>query len=143
MLYGEYRHTLDDKGRLSLPAKFRGELGDRVIVSKGLEKCLFVFSAKEFEGLMTRLAAMPLARKEAREFSRFLLAGSADAEVDSHGRVLLPANLREHAGLEREAVVIGVGARAEIWDPAHYDSASDKTRSRYEEIAENLLDLGI
>jgi MraZ protein len=143
MLYGEYRHSLDDKGRVSLPAKFRTELGERVVVSKGLEKCLFVFATKEFEGLMERLGDLPLGRKEAREFSRFLLAGSADADLDSHGRVLLPSGLREYAGLEKETVLIGVSTRAEIWDPVAYESFSRRAKSEYENIAEKLLDLGI
>jgi MraZ protein len=143
MLYGEYRHSLDDKGRVSLPAKFRAELGERVVVSKGLEKCLFVFSTAEFESLLKRLGDMPLGRKEAREFSRFLLAGSADAEVDSHGRILLPAALRDYAGLEKDAVLIGVSTRAEIWRLASYEEFSRRAEGEYEDVAGKLLDLGI
>lgn len=143
MLYGEYRHTLDDKGRVSLPAKFRAELGDRVVVTKGLEKCVFVYSHQAFEELVGQLASLPLGKKDARDFSRILLAGSNDAEVDSHGRILLPANLRQYAGLEREVVWIGVSSRAEIWDPVAYESFTKKAEGEYEAIAEKLLDLGI
>ncbi len=143
MLYGEYRHTLDGKGRVSVPAKFRAELGDRVVVTKGLEKCIFVYSYKVFEELVGRLGSLPLGKKDARDFSRILLAGSNDAEVDSHGRVLLPGNLRQYAGLEREAVWIGVSSRAEIWDPAAYESFTKRAEGDYEAIAEKLLDVGI
>jgi MraZ protein len=143
VLFGEFRHTIDDKGRLSLPAKFRPDLGERVVVSKGLEQCLFVFPMKEFEALVERLKAMPLGRKEAREFSRFLLAGSVDVEIDSHGRILLPQNQREYAGLEREAVLIGVSSRVEIWDRQAYEEFSQRADSEFESIAEKLIDLGI
>ncbi len=143
MLYGEFRHTIDDKGRVSLPAKFRAELGDHVVVTKGLDKCIFVHSHKAFEELVGRVGTLSLTRKDSRDFSRTLLAGSNDAEVDSHGRILLPANLREFAGLEREAVWIGVGGRAEVWDPVAYESFRKKAESEYESIAEKLLDVDI
>ncbi|MEW6031609.1 MAG: division/cell wall cluster transcriptional repressor MraZ [Bacillota bacterium] len=143
MFFGEFRHTIDDKGRLSLPAKFRLELGERVVITKGLERCLFVFPMKEFEALVERLKGLPLGRKEAREFSRFLLAGSTDVEVDGHGRVLIPQNLREYAGLERETVVIGVSSRVEVWDRQAYDDFSDRASDEFEATAEKLIDLGI
>lgn len=140
MLYGEFRHTLDDKGRVSLPAKFRGELGDHVVVTKGLEHCIFVHTKRAFEDLVAQLNALPLGRKDAREFSRILLASSNDADVDSHGRILLPANLRQYAGLERDTVWIGVSTRAEIWDPAAYEAFTKRAESDYEATAEKLLD---
>lgn len=139
MLYGEYHHTLDEKGRVSLPAKFRAELGDHVVVTKGLEKCIFVYSSKRFEELVAKLEALPLGRKAVRDFSRILLASSTDAEVDSHGRILLPANLRQWAGLERAVVWIGVSSRAEIWDPVAYEAFTKRAESEFETIAEELL----
>lgn len=143
MLYGEYRHTLDDKGRVSLPAKFRADLGERVVVSKGLDRCLFVFSVSRFESLMEHLGRQQLGRTEARSFARFLLAGSTDIEVDSHGRVLLPLSLREYAGLTKDAVLIGVSTRAEIWDAAAYEAFDERAETNYESMAEKVLDLGI
>mgnify|MGYP005871091959 CR=1 FL=1 len=143
VLYGEYQHSLDPKGRLSLPAKFRAELGERVVISRGLEKCLFVVSVKEFEALVERLKGLPLGRREARDFTRFLLAGSADAEVDSHGRILIPQSLREYAGLEREVVLIGVATRVEIWDRRAYEAFSERAEDEFEANAEKLMDRGV
>lgn len=143
MLFGEFQHTVDDKGRVSLPAKFRSDLGERVVVSKGFEHCLSVYPVKEFEALVERLKNLPPGRKEAREFTRFLLAGSADVEVDSHGRVFLPANLREYAGLEREVVLIGVSNRVEIWDKQAYETFSKRADTEFEALAEKLIDLGL
>ena len=143
VLYGEYQHTIDDKGRVSLPAKFRVELGEKVAVCKGLENCLYVFSAKQFEGLVERMSASPIGSRAVREFSRGFLSGVTDAEVDGHGRILLPQAFREYAGLEREAVVVGVATRAEIWDVVAFQSFKDSIKDRFEEMAEKLIDLGI
>lgn len=143
VLYGRYLHTIDDKGRVSLPAKFRAKLGDRVVITEGLEKCLFVWAIKEFESRVERLGSLPLTSKEAREFSRAFLGGSADAEVDSHGRILLPQSMREYAGLEREVVMIGVSNRVEIWDKQAYEEFSRRIKDEYADVAEKLIDLGI
>ena len=141
MLMGEYSHSLDAKGRLIFPAKLREQMGDKFVISKGLDGCLFAFPPEEWEKLETKLMKLPLTNKEARKFSRYLLAGAIEAELDKQGRVLLPQNLREAAALERDVVLCGVGSRVEIWDRGRW-----LTCSGYEdvdEIADNMADLGI
>jgi len=138
MFYGEYRHTMDDKGRLSLPAKFRSELGERVVVSKGVDKCLYVWTLKKFEEVSRQLADNPNPQAEFREFRRIFLAGSTDTEVDSHGRILIQGGHREHAGLGRNVVVIGVSNRVEIWDAETYDVYSEKARENFAAVAEKI-----
>jgi len=133
---------MDDKGRLSLPAKFRSELGDRVVVAKGVDKCLYVYPLKEFEAVNRWLEEHASSQKEFRDFRRFFLAGSADTEVDGHGRILIQASHREYAGLEREVVVIGVSRRVEIWDAATYDAYSETARENFAAAAEKLVDFG-
>ncbi len=141
VLYGRYLHTLDDKGRVSLPAKFRAELGDRVFITEGLDKCLFLWSAKEFEIRMERLGELPQNQKEARDFSRLFLSGSVEVEVDSHGRILLPEMMRQYAGLEREVMIIGVAKRAEIWDRQAYEEFRARANNEYSDLAGKLVDL--
>ena len=114
MLYGEYRHNMDQKGRITVPLKFRDYLGDKFYVCKGLDKCLFLYSEAEWQGLIDKIAAMPVA--QARSVQRFMFAGAADVECDKQGRILLPQNLRDFAGLNKDVTVIGSGSRAEIWD---------------------------
>ena len=114
MLIGEYAHTIDAKGRVFVPARLREDLGERFILSKGLDNCLFVYSAEEWAALESRIRALPLSK--GRQLQRFFFSGASEAEVDKQGRVLLPQNLRAYAGLERDAVIIGASTRAEIWD---------------------------
>lgn len=142
MFYGEYRHTMDDKGRLSLPAKFRSELGDRVVVTKGIDKCLYVYTLDGFEDLTRRLGDHASSERQFRDFRRRFLAGSVDTDVDGHGRILIQAGHREHAGLERDVVVIGVARRVEIWDAAAYDAYSEAASESFAAAAEKLADFG-
>ena len=114
MLYGEYQHNLDAKGRVTIPAKFREDLGDKFYVCKGLDKCLFVLSEEGWQKMMTGISALPAA--QSTKLQRFFFAGAAEAEPDKQGRVLLPQSLRDYAGLSKETTVIGTGTRAEIWD---------------------------
>ena len=116
MLIGEYEHTLDAKGRVSMPAKLRRDMGEAFIVTKGLDGCLFAFSQDEWMNFETKLKSLPLSDKNARNFVRFFLAGATECELDKQGRFLIPANLRKEANLEKEAVIIGVGTRLEIWN---------------------------
>ena len=125
MLLGEYEHTLDAKGRLAVPAKLRDSLGNRFIITKGLDGCLFVYDMDEWQRLEQKLAALPMSRKTARDFIRFLFGGACEAECDKQGRVLLPANLRKHAGLVKDAVIVGVGSRAEIWDAQRWNEYNE------------------
>ena len=135
MFIGEYNHTIDSKGRLIVPSKFREALGDEFVVTKGLDGCLFVFPMEEWNVFTQKLHDLPLTKKEARQFSRFFLAGAASCEVDRQGRILLPAVLRDFAQLDKEAVLVGVSSRIEIWSKTKWDAIND--------IAEHMADLGI
>ena len=141
MLIGEYEHTLDAKGRVSMPAKLRRDMGEAFIVTKGLDGCLFAFSQDEWMNFETKLKSLPLSDKNARNFVRFFLAGATECELDKQGRFLIPANLRKEANLEKEAVIIGVGTRLEIWNKETW-LAKDEAISA-DEIAENMTMLGI
>ncbi|TWH48369.1 division/cell wall cluster transcriptional repressor MraZ [Sporomusa sp. KB1] len=143
MFMGEYLHTIDNKGRLIFPAKFRDELGELFIATKGLDNCLFVYTRSEWAILEEKLKKLPLAKPEARAFVRFFFSGAAELECDKQGRVLLPTNLREHAGLDKDVVVIGVSTRIEVWNKAAWDEYNQKVSPTVAEIAENLADLGI
>lgn len=143
MLMGEYLHTVDVKGRLILPAKFRDELGELFIVTKGLDNCLFVYAKEEWAILEGKLKQLPLAKPEARAFVRFFFAGAAEVECDKQGRVLLPTNLRDYAQLEKDVVVLGVSNRVEIWSKSVWDNYSEQISPTVANIAESLVDLGI
>ena len=141
MLIGEYEHTIDAKGRLSMPAKLRRDMGEAFIVTKGLDGCLFAFSQEEWKNFETKLKSLPLSDKNARNFVRFFLAGATECEIDKQGRFLIPSNLRTAANLEKEAVIIGVGTRLEIWNKNVWISKDEEISA--DEIAENMTMLGI
>lgn len=143
MLLGEYEHSIDTKGRIAMPAKLREGLGGKFIITKGLDGCLFVYAMDEWQRVEQKLASLPMSRKTARDFTRFLFGGACDGECDKQGRVLLPANLRRYAGLERDAVIVGVGSRAEIWDAAKWQQYNEESAEDVNELAEQLADLGI
>lgn len=143
MLLGEYQHTLDEKGRMALPAKFRKKLEAGAIITRGLDKCLFVFGKKEWEILAQKLIALPLAQANSRAFSRLMLAGAMDVEIDKQGRILVPDYLREYAQLKKEVVVAGLYNRMEIWEKDIWKQYKEKTESQSEEIAEKLGELGV
>lgn len=143
MLLGEYRHNLDSKGRLAIPAKFREVLGQGAILTRGLDGCLFVYSAKEWEGLVAKLMALPLAQANSRAFVRLMLSGASDVDFDAQGRILVPEYLRDYAGMGKQAVVTGLYNRIEIWDSARWNQYKTKTESASDEIAEKLGELGI
>ena len=141
MLIGEYEHTIDAKGRLSMPSKLRRDMGEAFIVTKGLDGCLFAFSQEEWKNFETKLKSLPLSDKNARNFVRFFLAGATECEIDKQGRFLIPSNLREAGKLEKEAVIIGVGTRLEIWNKDVWTSKDEEISA--DEIAENMTMLGI
>jgi MraZ protein len=143
MFIGEYNHNLDAKGRIAVPAKFRNELSAGAIVTRGLDKCLFVFNAKDWEALAQKLIALPLAQANSRAFSRLMLAGAVDCELDGQGRILLPEYLRKYAGLKKETTVAGLYNRIEIWDAEIWNAYKEKTESSSDEIAEKMGELGI
>lgn len=138
MLYGEYQHSLDVKGRVNFPARLREGLGTRFFLTKGLDNCLFVYSEEEWAALEQKLRALPMSK--ARSLQRFFFAGAADVEPDKQGRVLIPANLREYAGLDKDVVVIGASNHAEIWDKARYERISEELTS--DQVAEAMDEIG-
>ena len=141
MLIGEFEHSLDVKGRLIMPVKLRTDMGDKFIVTKGLDGCLFAFSQNEWLNFETKLKALPLSDKNARNFVRFFLSGATECEIDKQGRFLIPNNLRIAANLEKEAVIIGVGTRLEIWNKQIWEKCDENISA--DEIAENMTMLGI
>ena len=138
MLFGEYEHTLDPKGRLAMPAKLREGLGNHFMVTKGLDECLFVFDMEQWQLLEEKLKSLPLTGKTARNFTRFLFGGACECECDKQGRILLPPNLRAHAGLEKDAVIVGVGTRAEIWSKEKYAAYNEASADDNFEALESL-----
>ena len=143
MLIGEYEHSLDIKGRLILPAKIREDMGDKFIVTKGLDGCLFGFSQNEWTNFEEKLKTLPLTNKNARDFVRFFLSGATECEIDKQGRFLIAGNLREYANLEKDAIIIGVGTRIEIWNREKWKSYNSDENISADEIAENMTMLGI
>ncbi len=141
MFMGEYNHTVDTKGRLIVPSKFRELLGDEFVVTKGLDGCLFVYSGDEWKLMETKFREVSQFSKEARKFARFFFAGAATCEVDKQGRVLLPANLREFAGIEKEVVLAGVVNHIEIWSKDRWQDTNEY--DDVEEIAEHMASLGL
>ncbi|MRS12515.1 MAG: transcriptional regulator MraZ [Actinobacteria bacterium] len=143
MFLGEYQHTLDAKGRLSLPAKFRNQMSGSFVVAKGLEGSLYVSSAEAYEGFLSQLTGRNDFDEKHRQVRRFFTAGAHEGELDSAGRVTIPASLREYAKLERDVTVIGNGDRIEIWDSAAWAVYNGETEGRIEEVTSELADLGI
>ena len=141
MFMGEYNHSVDAKGRLNVPSKFREQLGNEFVVTKGLDGCLFVYSQEEWKRIEESLREKPLTSKDARKFMRFFFAGAAALELDKQGRILLPANLREYAGIDKEVVSVGVFSRVEIWSKERYLENNDF--DDMDEIAEHMAELGI
>ena len=141
MLMGEYSHSLDTKGRLIMPAKLRQDIGDKFILTKGLDGCLFAFSQTEWNNFEEKLKGLPLSDKNARNFVRFFLSGATECEIDKQGRFLIPTNLRISANLEKDAIIIGVGTRIEIWNKETWEKCDEEISA--DEIAENMANLGV
>ena len=141
MFMGEYNHTIDAKGRLIVPSKFRETLGDTFVVTKGLDGCLFVYDNEEWGIFEEKLKSLPITNKEARQFVRFFLAGAAEVEVDKQGRILVPNVLREFAELNKDVVLIGVASRIEIWSKERFEGMT--AYEDMDEIAEHMAELGI
>ena len=142
MLLGEHRHTLDPKKRLAIPAKLRKEMGKTVVVTHGLDSCLFVYPMKQWERIAEKLANLPLGQADTRGFNRFMLAGAVETDVDSMGRILIPDFLKEFAALDGEVVVTGVHIRLEIWNAGAWDTYKDRVRKQADALAEKLGELG-
>ena len=139
MLLGTHTPKLDEKGRIVLPAKFRDELADGLVVTRGQERCIYVFSAKQFQSVHEKIAQAPVTSEEARRYLRVFLSGASDESVDKQGRVLLPQLLREYAGLNKELVIIGVGSRAEIWDAQSWSEYLAKNEESFVNQAQEVI----
>lgn len=140
MFMGTYEHSIDTKGRVIIPAKFREQLGDSFVVTLGLDGCLFVYPENEWQDFVKELRELP-GSKEARKLQRYFMAGAAPCDVDKQGRVLIPANLREKAELEKDIVFVGVMSKIEIWSKEHWDENDDF--ENVDEIAEHMSELGL
>jgi MraZ protein len=143
MFLGEFEHTIDQKGRLAVPAKFRNALADGAVVTRGLDNCLTIYPKKEWEKLAEKIASLPITEPNARSFSRLMLAGAMDVEADKQGRIILPAYLRQYAKLGANVVVAGLYTRIEIWDKEAWAAYSKESQENSTEIASRLSDLGI
>lgn len=143
MFMGEYQHTLDTKGRLIVPAKFREDLGAGAVLTRGLDHCLFLFPMDEWRVLEEKLKTLPLTKAGARQFVRFLFSGATECELDKQGRLIVPQNLRDYAQIQKDAVVIGVSNRIEIWSKETWEAYVEEAEESYEAIAESIVDLGI
>lgn len=143
MFIGEYHHSVDEKGRMAVPAKFRSKLQQGAVVTKGLDNCLVVYPRAEWENLAQKLSSLPISQANTRAFSRLMLAGAMDVELDKQGRMLLPEYLRSYSELGKKAVVAGLYNRIEIWDADKWESYRNETEAASNEIAEQLGELGV
>lgn len=143
MFIGEYQHSIDPKKRLAVPSKFRVELKNKVVVTRGLDKCLFIYPIKVWEELANKLGTMPVGESATRSFIRLQLAGAVDVEVDKQGRILIPDYLKDYAGLEKNVVIAGIYNRLEIWDEEKWKSYKKDAEKNTDEIAEQLGKLGV
>jgi len=143
MLIGQYQHTIDNKKRLALPIKFRGELGGQVIITSGIEKCLVVYTQKEWEILSTKLSNLPISAAEARSFTRVTLANAMEVCLDKLGRILIPDYLKEYAGFKKNVVICGLSSRLEIWDAEKWQVYRTEAEKGVAEIVSKLGPMGI
>lgn len=143
MFIGEYQHTLDAKNRAIMPSKFREKLGDRFVMTKGLDNCLFVYSQNEWSIVEEKLKSLPMTNKDARAFLRFFFAGASECELDKQGRIVIPTNLKEYARIDRELVIIGISTRIEIWSKEEWNKFNSDANISYEDVAEKMSQLGI
>ncbi|GAB3539873.1 division/cell wall cluster transcriptional repressor MraZ [Arthrobacter tecti] len=139
MFLGTHTPRLDEKGRLILPAKFRDELSDGLVLTRGQERCIYVFSQREFEKVHEQMREAPISSRQARDYIRVFLSGASDEVPDKQGRVTIPPTLRNYAGLDRELAVIGAGSRAEIWDASAWNSYLEEKENSFSETDEDAL----
>lgn len=139
MFMGEHHHSIDDKGRLIIPAKFREELKERFIVTRGIENCLFVYPEENWQKIVTKLESLPFTKKDARNFIRFFLSGATVAEFDKQGRINITSPLVNYAGITKDCVIIGTGDRLEIWSQEAWNEYFNSAKDNMSDIAENLF----
>ena len=140
MLSGEYRHNLDEKKRIIIPSKIRSEMGDNIVVTRGLDGCLFGYNEKNWEGIMQKLNTLPFTKRDARNFTRFLASGATLLEFDKQGRIVIPKFLSDYASLSKEVVIVGVIDRIEIWSKDKWDEFMEDNIENLSDISENLFD---
>jgi len=143
MLIGEYKHTLDPKKRLSLPSKWRKELGVKLVITRGLDNCLFVYPLKEWQKITQKVGQLPLGQADTRSFNRFFLSGAVEVEVDSVGRILVPDFLKDFAVLGSKVVLAGIYDRIEIWDEKKWESYKSTIEKQADQLAEKLGEIGV
>jgi len=143
MFTGEYQHTLDGKGRVIIPSRLRDGLGERFVVTRGLDHCLFVYPSSEWVRLEQKLKQLPFTKRDSRAFSRLFFSGAMEVETDKQGRVLIPLNLREYAGIEKDVMFIGVSNRVEVWSEEAWRDYFGQANENYEELAEKLVDFDL
>ncbi|MGN8645112.1 division/cell wall cluster transcriptional repressor MraZ [Gracilibacillus sp. HCP3S3_G5_1] len=143
MFMGEYQHNIDTKGRIIVPSKFRDDLGEQFVVTRGLDQCLFAYPMSEWRQLEEKLKKLPLTKKDARAFTRFFFSGAVECELDKQGRINIPAPLRKYAGIEKECAVIGVSNRVEFWAEDKWNEFVDVSEESFAEIAENMMDFDL
>ncbi len=140
---GEFQHTIDAKGRLIMPSKLREKLGEKFVVTRGLDGCLFGYPLSEWKQLEEKLNDMPLAKKDARTFVRFFYSAATECELDKQGRINIPASLRTHGNLIKNCVIVGVSNRIEIWDEERWQAFTEEAEENFDEIAESMIDFGL
>jgi len=143
MLIGEYKHTLDGKKRVAVPARFRKELGKKIILTRGFDTCLFIYPLKEWSKLSEKLKTLPIGKSDTRNLNRFMFSGAVPSDIDSLGRIVIPDFLKDFAGLKTKVVMVGVQDRAEVWDEKTWNSYKGRISKRADEVAEKLGDLGV
>jgi MraZ protein len=143
MFMGEYQHSLDDKGRVIIPAKFREDLGEKFVVTRGLDNCLFVYPLSQWKLLEEKIRELPTSHADTRAFVRMFFSGAVEAELDKQGRIVIPQHLREHAKIEKDLYVIGVSTKVEIWSKSAWEGYSTQAQQSYEAIAETIVNIGI
>jgi len=143
MFIGEYYHTIDEKGRLAIPVKFRVDLAKGAVVTRGLDNCLFLYTKKEWEALAEKLSKLPISKANTRAFARLMLAGAMDVEFDRQGRIILPDYLRKYASVKKQVVIAGLYNRLEIWDKVNWGKYKAGTEKQSSDIAEALEGLGV
>lgn len=143
MFMGEYHHTIDEKGRMIIPAKFREELGSTFVITRGLDHCLFVYPQSEWKQLELKLKSLPFTKKDARAFTRFFFSGATECDLDKQGRVNVSLPLRQYSQLEKECVVIGVSNRVEIWSKDNWVTYFEESEDSFSEIAEGIVDFDL
>ena len=142
MFMSQYNHTIDAKGRVIIPAKFREKLGDSFVITKGLDGCLYGYAKEEWSAFEEKLGTLPITNKNSRQFTRFFLAGAAECELDKQGRILIPSVLREFAALDKDVVLVGVASKIEIWSKERWDESNGEYETNMDDIAMNLESLG-